>query len=438
MKAHLSKRITTWFVSVILFLFASAVLIFYATGFSYDFKNHKIVKTGMIYLTVDPGTDLEVSVDGRVLSSKSPAKLAYLIPGRHKIVIKKQGYNDWSKDYDVESGKVISDYNITLFFKKPESKLIEKNINGFSLSKNKDKIIYWTSDNQIFIASFDNALKNKKLIAKNLNNINSLIWSLDQNKAVFMADYNWYLLDYEKQSLSKTNLSNTLTKEVHIINNKLFYLSGSNLYYYDFDKKLSQKAGVNVYSFIELKNSIIASNLNNQKYCLSKINSNSYNIEKITCINYKIIKIKNIDNTVLALDSAGNLNKLESSFKFKEIGKQVVDFTWSKFVRIFLGGRGKTGSYYINNLGEFYFYSDDESKNYFITRLSANIDSIIPYLNGDVLVFSSDNELLTLDGSGVNQYKIADILNNQYSFVKDINQILVLTPSNNLELLKIR
>ncbi|MFA5880542.1 MAG: PEGA domain-containing protein, partial [Candidatus Margulisiibacteriota bacterium] len=201
----------------------------------------KIVKTGIVYLTIDPANDTEITVDGRILATKSPAKLAYLLPGIHKVKIKKTGYQTWQKNYDVLANNVIYDYNVPLFFEKPENKVLKTGVSEYFLSKDGKKILY-NYNNILYFSDLDNGLKNTKKISG--KPATSVVWSSNKNDFIYKTDL-WYLYSNSQSLKLKLQLN---ASSVLMFESKITYISNNLLNVFDISQNKITKTYHNIFA----------------------------------------------------------------------------------------------------------------------------------------------------------------------------------------------
>lgn len=90
-------------------------IIYYAQGYRFNYRNLKIVKTGIINVEPSPKV-ADVYIDNKFRSAQTPYFLN-LLEGYHNVEIKKDGYQDWEMTYYVEPGLVVNSKDIVLFKK---------------------------------------------------------------------------------------------------------------------------------------------------------------------------------------------------------------------------------------------------------------------------------------------------------------------------------
>ncbi len=101
-------------------------MVFFMLGYRFDANNGQIEQYALLQFNTMP-TGATVKVDGVEISSKTPCKTS--IPaGKHEIVMKKDGYEQWQKVVDVKSGSMTwLDYAVLI-----PNKLSSENIASFT------------------------------------------------------------------------------------------------------------------------------------------------------------------------------------------------------------------------------------------------------------------------------------------------------------------
>ena len=230
----------------------SYIVIMYAQGYKYSFSENKFLRTGAISLKVD--TDAKVFLNDELEGGTSFFSNAYsmdrLLPGVYRVSVQKDGYSSWSKTVTVEEGLVVDFPSVmilpeegedeqTLFdevdllFKelkpiptlnptpvpKPrispsptpkietpfvldvknkklfqntnqELKGIADNIEGFRLSENENKLIWWT-DNELWVLWLEDInyqpfhkKGDKELIIRFVQRIQNASWFRDEDHVI--------------------------------------------------------------------------------------------------------------------------------------------------------------------------------------------------------------------------------------------------------------
>ena len=203
-------RLIVFFVCVACFFIVAPVLILYSTGERFDFSKMKITAIGGIYVNTNPKAD-EIIVDNKTI--KKPGMLSNdvsflnLLPKNHAVLIKKNGYVDYSKTLPVQEKQVTKLENVLLIKNKLTFNELADKLNQFSIAPNNQNIITATSDvkninfnyypinNPAQVQTFSIAKAN--LPAK--SDVSGLKWSDDSNKLLIAVgtktNISYYLFD---------------------------------------------------------------------------------------------------------------------------------------------------------------------------------------------------------------------------------------------------
>ena len=130
------KRIRTILVIILVIFFIIAVpfIILYAKGYSFDFKNKKIVLTGGIFLNSSP-KKADVYINNKYTKKRTPCLIKRLIPQEYFIEVKKQGFHSWKKYIKVKPNLVREAKNIILIPKKLNPEIVKSLSPEFSLNE---------------------------------------------------------------------------------------------------------------------------------------------------------------------------------------------------------------------------------------------------------------------------------------------------------------
>ncbi|MFH0852492.1 MAG: PEGA domain-containing protein [bacterium] len=102
---------------VLVFLVATPGVLFYAAGYSFDWQNARLIKTGAFYFDSLP-KNAQIFVDNE-LSGVTPNFISRLSPEQYLVRISKNGYTTWQKSLPVEEQITTEARNILLIPKSP-------------------------------------------------------------------------------------------------------------------------------------------------------------------------------------------------------------------------------------------------------------------------------------------------------------------------------
>lgn len=117
-------HLPSWPYALVLVIFFSFVfgsagwLLFEASGYRVLRSPFRLVKTGLLSLSVHPAEKLTVTVNGQILP-EGQLVLPDLSPGRYVIQIGREGFTTWQKTTEIVAGEAQTYSEIILFYDKP-------------------------------------------------------------------------------------------------------------------------------------------------------------------------------------------------------------------------------------------------------------------------------------------------------------------------------
>lgn len=173
---------------ILIFVIITPVIIFYATGYRYNFKKNKIQKTGILILKSKP-RDAAIYLNDKPRKEKTPARIINLIPDDYFVKLEKENFHSWQKKLTIESNLTTFAEDIILFKKNLPSEIKINQINLISLSPDEKKLAYTLNlehSKEVWILTLED--KKEQLIYRTSseNEINFLEWS-PTNKKILIA-----------------------------------------------------------------------------------------------------------------------------------------------------------------------------------------------------------------------------------------------------------
>lgn len=110
-----------WIIVGIIFIIAAISVILLANGYRLNLKNFKLEKTGTIALETVP-TKVNIYLNDKLIGTKTPYSISYLLPDRYKIRVEADGRKTWEKVVSVEAEKVTYQKSIILIKNKIDIK----------------------------------------------------------------------------------------------------------------------------------------------------------------------------------------------------------------------------------------------------------------------------------------------------------------------------
>ena len=102
-----------YLLAIVIFLIAAPAIVLYTAGYRYDFKKHQIQLTGSLYIKTFPD-NVEIYLNDKLVSNSTPFRVSHLLPNQYQIKIKKDGFDSWYKNLEVQPGKATFAENICL------------------------------------------------------------------------------------------------------------------------------------------------------------------------------------------------------------------------------------------------------------------------------------------------------------------------------------
>ncbi|MEK7096459.1 MAG: PEGA domain-containing protein [Patescibacteria group bacterium] len=198
-------------------------IIFYAHGYKFNFKNFKIIKTGIIYVSSEQ-REANLYVNGVLVAPKLP--FAYgCLPGFYNLEIKKDGYQSWKSRIQVTAEKVSS-FDYIVLFKNNISKeqTSDAGVINQLISPNDE---LFRSNNTIYYNDYE-IWEGQNLVARFSKPINRAIWFSDNYHIIYQQGD-------EIRVIEKTGTNDTflIRLENNAITNFDISSNGNELYFKD-------------------------------------------------------------------------------------------------------------------------------------------------------------------------------------------------------------
>lgn len=94
------SRLLLKIISIILFVVITLMTLFFAYGYRFDFEERIVQKTSIIDIAAKY-KGVQVFVDGVLSAKEIPFQVKNVLPGQHKILIKRDGFVDWLREVNV-------------------------------------------------------------------------------------------------------------------------------------------------------------------------------------------------------------------------------------------------------------------------------------------------------------------------------------------------
>lgn len=134
-----------FYLATAIFLITAPLIIGYTAGYRYHFKQHRIVKTGGLFITTGP-KDAIIEINSSIRTETTPASILNLTPGEYRVRLVKDGYYPWEKKLSVESERLTFAQNIVLMRATSPRQLSAGDITDAALMSRDETIIYRVGD----------------------------------------------------------------------------------------------------------------------------------------------------------------------------------------------------------------------------------------------------------------------------------------------------
>lgn len=235
----MSRKVRNYFyklVSLIVFVFASILTLFFAYGYQYDLKNSNLKKTSIIDLVSDL-RGAEISVNGIVQDKNLPFQVKNLLPDNYLLKAEKDGFLQWNRLVNVKED-IVTVVNDILLVPKDLNKYTEI-IKSFSADGSD---VFYTYGENFIIAARKNRTWLELIIFKDngeweeqkvdmgrldLKNLNS--WS-DRGVLLTFADGTYGYLNINDFSLKFFKLPGVYALNFSSYSQTVYYLKDDDLY----------------------------------------------------------------------------------------------------------------------------------------------------------------------------------------------------------------
>lgn len=230
----------------------SPLIVFYVSGFSYDWETDSLTSTGLLSIKTEP-SKAEIFLNGENKGT-SPASVRFLEAREYEVSIRKEGYFDWNKKLEIKSGKVTwaSDRlpELHLIKKDPAPVIVFSEVVDFFPGN--DFVLYLTETELIKTDLAETAITDSVKLDQKCQNI---IASPTQNLIMLVCDNKRQVfnqVDLTKIDLNLADLHNyTFGPE-----DSLYHIESGVLYKTNTENGQKEKISENVSAFAFQGNSL--------------------------------------------------------------------------------------------------------------------------------------------------------------------------------------
>jgi hypothetical protein len=226
------KILLNQFLVGLLMVFLALFILFFARGYRFNYKNFKVVKTGIAYFSSMP-KDVEVYIGSNKKSLKTPYTLN-LTPGNYDATIRKERYLPWSAHFKVESEYVTEFEDIVLFRDKIESSVLTDQAKIDQINTPTDILAVSRAQN-LFYNGYEIWLDNK-LVTRFSEPVIKAVWYPDSKHILYQQGEEIRVI--ESSGKNDCHLITLTTDEPSVFTTNA---RGDELYYTDSGKYMQAK-----------------------------------------------------------------------------------------------------------------------------------------------------------------------------------------------------
>ena len=230
---RLPRIILNQFLVAFLMTAIAISVLFFAEGYRFNFKNFKIIKTGILYFSTDPD-GATVFINGKLQDKKTPYAVN-LTAGRYNATIEKNGYGSWSSGFKVDSGLVSEFESIVLFKKNPEISNLSDQRKIDLLNSPLEYLATSNSKNELYQNGYE-VWQSNSLVTRFSTPIKSVSWYPDLKHILYQQGDEIRVMEITGLNDVLLVKLSTKTPVRYIANNK-----GDELYYLDNDQYKAAK-----------------------------------------------------------------------------------------------------------------------------------------------------------------------------------------------------
>lgn len=420
----------------VIFIIAVPIIIFYFSGYRYDFKKQKIARIGAIELqsnTIKDGATIYLNNQPLKKELMNKAWFDNIFPDKYELKIENDGYFTCKKEIEVKSNLTTFIYDIVLF-KNTNPEIVDENIVAYFYSPDKNYILLTKKidvNYQIYILDTKN--KDLKLLIPFLTrNPKTVDWSPNNKKLIlnFEQTPDFYIFDMDSKS------GYFLSKYINVFFNQLIWDENENTLLGIQGKKLFNidLAQITYEKLLNFPDAIIGSTyfLDDNLYWTTSDNKYTYvyyaNMENLECDPLITTSCNLLPKTVTSI-------KKTSDYEFIKDGSDIIFYDKQNKVLYIIDPNepinpikdqiiGIENLLWKNNKllfwNEFEIWTHENGNKSLIERLSSPISEVAWYSDQNYILYVSNNKLT------IKEIRRNETCNNYDLFsARDINDILI-------------
>jgi hypothetical protein len=211
---------------IVAFILLSPFIYMFIRGQKYDFKNHRVIQTGILSVRTDPkGAKVFLNGEER---AKTNTNIRFLNPGDYNVEIKKDGYFTWSKRINIREQYVswvhLNLPAVTLFYSQPKETSIADNVINFSAG---NKRILYLQRNMLLLADIDSPTKTQQLALP--REFDNLEITASPNESFYLLQNKDFIGVFDASENKLTDITELVNKQAAFSPTSIFQASQDKL-----------------------------------------------------------------------------------------------------------------------------------------------------------------------------------------------------------------
>lgn len=378
---------------IALFLLLAPAVIFYASGYRYNFKKNKLQETGALFLETLP-KGAAISLENQLTGRQTNSQINNLLAGEYPVKLTLDGYHDWQKKLPVYPETVTFAKAVVLF---KNNAAIEQLIGEAVLNAWPDhggqKIIALTDQRELWLADLSRQTAEPLALSYQVaNNFELISWS-PSDKKILAQDQNGYLVVNAEKPEEIVFLA-----DISTLNFQAVKWDGEN------DNLLYARAGSTIYKINLASQEARAVNAKTNGDFFA-INDDFYYfldgyLTRQTTGQAKpqeIVKLPDLGNYVFLSDFINPLAIIDrENQNFLLINPDSGEIVMSDKAKAAAWSASQTGLLYYNDF-EIWIWRPAGNSKELIARYSRPVKEVIWYPSADYLIFTQENENRQID-----------------------------------------
>lgn len=184
------RRALFWLFAIFFFV-AAPLIVLYTAGYRYAFTSGRIQRTGVIAVSTSP-RGATIAINGKQAEETSPYVIQRLMPGDYTVELSRRGYQNWTQEVTVESGRTTY-ITSTLFAESSPELLLEETAAATSISEDGRTLALLLADDlgMAEVWLYDIATRTERLLGSSgrpLESGDAIVWSADQSVVILTAN----------------------------------------------------------------------------------------------------------------------------------------------------------------------------------------------------------------------------------------------------------